>query len=585
MRIYKFILSILLISFVSIQSFGSRVAEIEEYFVAKATNILKTRFPDKPFIVLANIDTGDEKRGRREPADSRRGTKNTRLPYLEIDEEDPEIWDRTDIPLATLINHVKKIQLKIQIDSSLTEAEIKELQENLISQLNLDASTDGIEITKMDWTAPERSRKIWVGVGLSAAFIIFLFGALWFVSRLSVGSLVKGLSKPIAEIGKTTQAFANNALNMVSDKQYSEKSEERDHQNSHSEQLDLGANLLEIRKSALELLSRNRDLLAHPDAEVMDFIERRGSENPAQMGAILAELSDSELKTLFKYGTGVWWFVALAQPQPMAPTALTILNELDRLRLRRHFAEGDGVKTSDEIREASLLFGRLGPELLTQVLTGLPLEKSEAILDRLPRELALAAAKKLYPGQWATLLDNKRKSKPIDLKILEQLEEKARQALPLREEDMIKSFFAELDLVRFLDAASPRDEKDFYMVLPQDSRIRTERKPFYEIFEAPVEVKKLMGSDLSPREWAYALTGCESSETTSLITGFSQRLAFLIKEEVAKIGTEKVDLVKFRNSRRQAVRSYLKNTEIIKTQAPPKEEAAQHEPEAEQKAS
>lgn len=584
MRISKFILSILFISFVSIQSFGSRLAEIEEYFVAKATNILKTRFPDKPFIVLANIDTGDEKKGRREPANNRRDTKNTRLPYLEIDEEDPDIWDRTDIPLGTLINHVKKIQLKIQIDSSLTEPEIKELQENLISQLNLDPSTDGIEITKMDWTAPERAKKVWVGVGLSAAFIVFLFSALWFVSRLSVGSLVKGLSKPIAEIGKTTQAFANNALNMVSDKQYSEKSEDRDHQNSN-DQLDLGANLLEIRKSALELLTRNRDLLANPDAEVMDFIERRGSENPAQMGAILAELNDHELKTLFKYGTGVWWFVALAQPQPMAPTALTILNELDRLRLRRHFAEGDGAKISNEIREASLIFGRLGPELLTQILAGLPLEKCEAILDRLPRELALAAAKKLYPGQWAVLLDNKRKSKPLDIKLLEQLEEKARQALPLREEDMIKSFFAELDLVRFLDSASPRDEKDFYMVLPQDSRIRTERKPFYEIFEAPPEVKKLMGSDLSPREWAYALNGCESSEANLLITGFSQRLAFLIKEESAKIKAEKVDLIKFRSSRRQAVRSYLKNTEIIKTQAPQQEEASQHDPKTEQKAS
>lgn len=549
-------------------SWASRVPEIEEYFVARATNILRTRFPDKPFLVFVKVNTDTENAGRRQPASTkRRGDTSTRLPYLEIDEEEPDIWNRTDIPLGTLINYVRNVKVKIQIDSSVNEEEMKELQAQLVTQLNLAPDVDSIEITKMEWGAAERSEKLRTSVVLGTVAVLLLFGLLYALSRLSIISLVKGLSKPIAEIGKSTQAFANSALNMVTEKQHIERNvSDSESTENEDEKLNLGANLLEIRKGSLELLNRNKDLFANPDAEVLSFIERKGEQNPAQMGAILAELSETELKTLFKYGKGNWWFVALSHPQPMTPAALAILNEIDRLRLRRNFTDRTQMNISDQLRHAGLTFGRMNAEDLVSVLAGIPIEKCEPIIDLLPRDLALAVSKKLFPGQWAALLDSNRRPKPIDIKILETLEKKAHQAFPLRDEKLIKEFFNELDISRYLDSASPRDEKDFYMVLPPDSRIILERFPFYRIFEAQDEVKKIMGPNLLPKEWALAFSDCERSEIESLLLGFNQRQAFLIKEELQKLKNETPEKNKISHARRKAVNSYLNSVDVFNSQ-------------------
>lgn len=539
--------AVLLVSFVA---HASRVGEIEEYFIAKTSGILKSRFPEKPFLVFVKVAVADAKDGRA-VREFTKGDQTTRIPYLDVDEQsDVDFWSRTDIPLGTLINFVQKINVKIQIDSSVRDEEVFDLKNQLIEQLNLKQGVDTLEIAKRDWTSRDRMDRYLNILYMACAITFLVFLILFTISKLSIRSLIQGISKPISEIGKSTQAFANSALNMVSDKQYSEELNGSANLVESSNE-NVGLNLLEIRKSGLDLLIRNRSLLSHPDAELMSFIERKGSENPAQMGAILAELDELELKTLFKYGVGNWWYLALAQPRAMSNAALAILNELDRLRLRRHFCENK--ESSDSHRLFGVALNRLSIDELVDCLQGYDIDVCQPILDLLPKDLTLAVAKRLYPGRWAALLESNKTDFKVDAELLSKIEEKALVKKPLRNESEIKKFFAELDIVKYLDAASLRDEKDFYITLRDDSRIKNERMPFYLIFEGQDEIKKILGPRLSPVDWAHALHGCDDREVMELIKPFNERLQFLIAEEMQKLASHNVDLIKVRTIRRKAV--------------------------------
>ncbi len=569
--------NLLILSVFLFSSFGqaSRVPEVESYLMDKVSSLLRNRFPDKPFTVWVKVDTGkkdsDRKGWKEEKKDS------ARLPYLDFEdsgEVEIDFWDRTDIPIETMIGHLEKISIRITVDSSLLDEELKELQEAIAAQLKLVPGSDIIEITKKDWINKEvnESRRM---IALGAfALMLLLFGCLYWLSRLSVKQLVSGITKPISEIGESTKEFASSALDSAAGITSSGSTSEEDDADERRKGKSLNANLLQIRKNALELLERNRDILLKPDAEVMSFFERHGEDEPGQVGAILTEVDEEVLKTLFKYGKGSWWYVALAQPMPIDEVGLGILSELDRLRIRRHFSKSK-QNESKEVAEVGLVFARLTMDEVQEVFSGISIEKAEGILNILPRTKALAIAKKLFPGQWAVFLDTSKKLKPIDMDLLKKLETKALETAPLREEFEIEAFFRDLDLVRFLDSANTRDEKEFYMVLPKDSRIRSDRTAYFTVFEAPKEVIKLMGPTVDIRDWAYALSAAEPSERDFVYNNLNDRQSFLVKEEVKSLMQSELDPARVRIAKRRVLKAFIRNTNLHAAQVNSKDESDQ----------
>lgn len=549
---------------VSTMAHASRVPEIEQYYIDKVSGLLKTRFPDTPFTVYAQVDVGDRKEVSRKKEIRRGDTTTVQLPYLEVEDsdEDMSVWNRTDIPLGTLIGLLEKVVIKIQIDSSVEETELKELQENIAKQLKLDASADSIEVARVGFNQNEKkAQKLWLVVGMFAA-ILSIAAVFWFLARQSVKALVSGLSQPISEIGKSTQEFANSALNMAADlSQQGSVSDKTSGATTPEEDLSLGSNLIEIRKSALELITRNHEMFKNPDSRFLSFLELQGSENPTQVGAILAELDQESIKTLFKFGWGAWWFTALASPAPLTPTSIRILSEIDRLRLRWHFNDDSQSTAKKKNQEAGLVFGRMNDDELVSVLKDVTLPDAEPILDLLPRSQALSVAKKLYPGQWAKLLENHKSLSIVKPELVEKLMKKAIETKPLRKEDEIQGFFADLDLVKYLEIAPPRDERDFYTVLPKESKIKAERFPFYKVFDAPNDVKKLMGADINAKDWAYILAGCETSDQRSMLEAFPDRLRFMIQECIAELDMTKVDNHRVRSIRKIAIQSCRRHWE------------------------
>ena len=561
MRSLFFILAALI---VALPASASRTTEIEEFYSQKVTEILNTRFPDRPFTVFVTVDTGREELTRLD-ASNRKGKTTTRLPYLEWEQEELDLWDRMDVPIGTLISQLKSVKIDISIDSSLTDADVTELKTNLAKQLKLDERADSISITKMQWLQAEKYRTFsWVALFFALALTLTLTG-FWLLTKLSVRNLVRGLSKPIQEIGQSTQKFANDAISLASDMANgAAATPSRDNKESATTQdteMDFGANLLEIRKNAIELINRNQDLFAQPDSRLMEFLERQGQEDPRTVGSVLAELPETTLHTLFRFGVGQWWFVALSQPGPLTAKSIQILSEADKLRLRRHFSADSSLRKNDDFRRAGVIFSRLRDEELASLFADLPIDIAQSVFELMPRTLALAVAKKMFPGQWAVFLETNKKNKPIDAPLLAHLEKQAQEINPLRTEAQIQVFFQDWDLANYLDLANPRDEKDFYTVLPENSVIRRERTPFFKVVEAPPKLLRVLGPSLTVRDWAQVLYGFEPYDRDKFLTAFTDRLRFQVNDAIKQVDPFNLNQVLIRGLRRQIIKAYQNTVE------------------------
>lgn len=573
----KFI-TIALLFLMAVPVQASRTPEIEQYYIDKVSSLLKTRFPETPFTVFVSVDTGDRNKEISRKKEIRRGeTSSVQLPYLDVADEDVSIWDRTDVSLGTLIGLLDHVSIKVQIDSSVKESELKDLQLNIAKQLKLDANADSIEIARVDYTKAEKqSQKMWILIWTLLGFALFA-GIFWYLSKLGVKQLVKGLAQPISEIGKSTQEFANSALNLAADMAQPPTlgNGPVSVSNIESDHLSHGSNLIEIRKSALELIQRNQEMFKNPDARFLSFLEQQGLENPMQVGAILIELDQESIKTLYKYGSGDWWFVALASPASLTPSSIKILNEIDRLRLRWNFEDTNRANQKSNL-EAGIILSRLNEKEMVSLLKDVSLEEAEPILHLLPRSQFLSVAKKTYPGQWAKFLDGKKQAlTAIKPGLIEKLLKKAVEIKPLRKEEQIQSFFADLDLVKYLDIADPRDERDFYMALPADSKIKTDRVPFYSVFDASQDVKKMLSGEIHAKDWAIVLAGCESNDQRAMLESFPDRLKFLVKEEMEKVDLAKVDSLRIRTIRRSIVQAFVRNNDVVKTKGVDKKNESQ----------
>lgn len=566
MKANIFITGVLLLLFCSTQAFGSRAVEIEEFYQFKVKEVLETRFPNTPFSVFVTVDTGKPEASRR---DMRAQKESTPLPYWSNGEEETlDIWERMDIPLGTLIKQVRSVSVSVRVDATLSDSELDELKENLIKHLKLDAGVDRIEITRMNWSEQERFRNFkWVGGGIALALLL-LIGTAWLFSRVAINKLVKGLSKPIAEIGASTQNFANKALNMASDLGSSGRSKDGNGSavEKPSQDLPTDINLVEIREAALELLDRNRHFFESPDAEFMDFLERKGAQDPVTMGSILAELTQESLKSIFRFGKGSWWYKSIAQPAPLTASSLGLLGQIDRLRVRRHFAKAHSME-SQMFRELALILHRLDDESILNLLKSAPIEKVGPTLSLLPRDHGLRLAKMIYPGQWAIFLESEMpKDWKLDADFLKSLESRALEANPLRDNEEISSFFEDLDLMGFLDTANPRDERDFYQVLPRDSRIVRERFPFYSVLDAEERQLKIISGLFTPHEWAIAIGSCDPSDRRQVLEKFPDRLRFQVIEHFKMKSYAKWDEVEVRAVRRAVTEAYLNENERIQNE-------------------
>lgn len=513
------ILLILITFVVSFNASASRLIEVEDYYSEKASDFIKTRYPRKAFSVYVKVDA-EEKPQVRQPANDQ---KMINLPYFDqVRQQEISFWDRKDVSLGTLISYLKSIFIKVDIDGDFSDEEIQKFKAELFQHLKLSEVYDRVEINRRQWHSgfSLEKNKMLLGVGL--AFLLLLVGTFFAIFQTGVRSLVKGLSQPLSEIGRSAENVANSSGMGVDTSTRSSFQLE----NQRWEEGQLSAEQIENAKVEIHRLSQ---FLSLPSGEVIQKVEELGAQDPFAMGAVLAEMKIEDLNSLVQWSRGDWWRIAITQPTPLSRRSLEFVSELSHLYIRQHLLKAADNKSESE-QKFNRVLARLSVKQFGELLENYKFEQSESVLRSLPQETMIHVAKYLYPGRWAELLEEKSEEKSIDHDLMSEIESKALKICPLKNENELKKYFSDADLLKFLDSSATKDERDVYKALASDSWIKLERTAFFEVFNQSEEVMQQLAVNLPLELWALAITSCDRQECDQLYKFFTAKQKFVLRE-------------------------------------------------------
>lgn len=494
-------------------SWANRVAEVEDYYSERVSKFIQSRFPNQAFTVMTLVDVA-------KPAKSE--SKSTSLPYLEIVDKETDIWSKADVPLSTLVSYVDKVSIKVDLENDLDANELNLLHTQLFEYLKLSSATDKIEIKKMIVPVkPQDKNKQtnwWLlGSAIAAASLFVLF----MLVSWGIRSLVKGLSTPLSEIGKSAQHLANNPIANTT---------------SFQEQKSLGTTAgrsdssYESRRLFKEMFEENKEVFEKPSLEILDFLENEGRQNPASLTALFVEIKKDNLRDLFSFGTGDWWFEALAQPPQITDSSLDVLYRVHQLKIKNQFADGKKWVVDSDLKDFPLILNRLSENQLETILKGYSFSEVAPLLRCLPKSKGMKVCKSLFPGNWAQFLDIPSGKEKISSSMAKQIQTKALQLYPLRDVKSIETFFNQVEIERYLDNSNTWDEREFYKALAPDSSIKQKRQPFYALFDLPPEAFKALVESVSIQDWALVLRDCERQESSKIFDVLTERQRFALRE-------------------------------------------------------
>jgi hypothetical protein len=496
-------------------SWANRVSEVEDYYTERTSKFIQSRFPNQPFTVLAivNIEKPEAKKSQAE-----------NLPYFDIVDKEQDIWSKSDVPLSTLISYVDKVAIKVDLETDMEANELNALHNQLFEFLKLSTASDKIEIRKIApkpiVPGPIQEAVNWwkfilgmVGAGLIGLFILM---------QWSVRSLIKGLSTPISEIGKSTQSLASQNFSAAAAPKRAMALSNSTSDSSY-----------ESRRLYKEVFEETQDLFERPSIDLMDFLEEQGSLNPVSMTALFAEMKKEKLKELFAFGVGDWWFSALATAPQVTDESLEVIHKLHRLKIKNQMVTTPSLADA-ETKDFALILNRLNEEELETVLRAYPYQTAAPILHLLPVNKSMRVCKKLFPGNWAQFIEPQATKPKISASTLKQVQQKSLELKPLRDTDSIDTFFNESELEKYLDSANTWDEREFYKALSPQSPIHQKRTPFFKFFDLSPEQFNRTLQEIPVQDLSLILPDCERVEGHKIFESLTDRQRFRLREIFAQ---------------------------------------------------
>ncbi len=516
---------LLLILTLPLSAMANRVSEVEDYYTERISKFLQSRFPHQPFtvIVIVDVDKVDAKKAKAE-----------NLPYFDIVEKEQDIWNKSDVPLSTLISYVDKVAIKVDLETDMDANELNSLHNQLFEYLKLSTSSDKIEVNKIKpkpmLQAPGSSVSWWVygAIGL-ISFLSLLSLLQW-----SVRSLVKGLSTPLSELGKATQNLSS--PNLGAGLSPAETSLPMSgHRNDSS---------YESRRMFKELFEENKDLFERPTIEVMEFLEEEGAHNPMALTSLFAEIKKDKLKEFFAYGTGQWWYRTLSTAPQITNDSLDVLFKLHKLKIKNQLTSPTQTVVDAEMKDFAVILNRLNESQIESLLKPFPFQTAIPILHLLPKSKAMKVCKNLFPGSWAQFIDPNQPKGKISNQQVKQIQQKALELLPLRNTQSLEAFFSDIEIEKYLDVANTWDEREFYKALTDNSNIKKVRTPFYKLFDLTTEDFNSLLQQIPVHDLVYILPDCERAEGNRIFEQLTERQRFRLRELMKRASAEKIPFEK-----------------------------------------
>ncbi len=502
-----------LFAIVSFSAHADRVAEVEDYYTERTSKFIQSRFPSQAFTVIVLVEA-QRSQNKKEKAEN--------LPYFDAVEKEHDVWNKAEVPLSTLISFVDKVSIKVELESAMEEKEVQILQAQLFDYLKLSTASDKIEIIKIPLRPSNQVKQeapaptnwwLWAGFAIALMSLFFAF------MQWSVRSLIKGLSQPLADLNKSSQTLATHGFN---------SRESSPTTSSWSGTQNSSDSSYESRKMFKELFTETKILFENPTLELMEFLEEEGQRNPAAMSVVFAELDKESLKDLYAYGTGDWWYYALATPPQVSPAAIDVIFKIHKLKIKNELSTS--VPMDADLKDFSIVLNRLNDEELAQVLKPSGYMPSSFVLQLLAKNKAMRICKNIYPGNWAQFVDPLSPKGKMNSQQMKELKKEALKVRPLREMKAVDAFFSEIEIEKYLDMASTWDEREYYKVLKEDSRTKKSRVPFFNLFEISKEAFGEILQEISLDEIALIYGDCEIKECARFYEQLTERQRFRLKE-------------------------------------------------------
>lgn len=493
-----------------------RVVQLEDNLKDAASSYVRGRFPGVPFMVTVRIDPLRRETGRSYSAEK------TSLPFFdsEEDEEIKDEWDNPQIPLAALINRVRRIQMTILMPSKVRETEITELKEGLFSALHLTPARDEIQFDRKDWAVQEIP---WIGIYLGVATLMLLLLGLLLINRTSANRIARALTD--LKTQNTNQAAGPPSAPMSFG-----DSDLKSPSGSSSQELKFNDPL-----KMKDLASRNIEILikdpAFPNHRDIFIMDKFGHEHPEKLGAILGEFSGEMQKRLFSYAADFHWIEALNEPAFLDFDCLEVFQALTQ-----------NTRRVDEIEwsQTVLSVWRLN-ENRTAFLKELPKDEAFALLAEMPKAIAVSEARKAFPGSWASILDPDFKAKPIAKARANEIRAKAVATNPLYEIELVSRYRADRELLEYLKIADFNEERDIYGAAPASSLIHTLRAPFFVVLDQDSEMIRWFVPLISVDQWAFALFNMPKSERSKIDQHLTEKQRYILIERFKKMDAQPPD--------------------------------------------
>lgn len=511
-----------------------RVSELEQSLSNQASSYLGSRFPGMPFLVSVKIDPlfRNERVG---------GVPSEQLPYFDLSSEETiDEWDDRSKSLLELEKRVKKIVVNILVPNTLPETEATEIREFLVNFLHLNPARDEVHLNRRNWNGFNIN---WMQVALFGLGILsFLSGLLW-INRMSTNRIAKALEDSARKSSPPppTVSSADTAGSSESGK------------NSGDFQMHDPVKLKDLAVRAIDLLCNSPAFPSHQDMYELNDL---GAKSPGDLGALLVEFPAQVLAKLVSYSSDENWLKALNEPGVLDFESLNILR-----KLLRNPHEDSGKAWSEMV----ISVWRLPKTERINFLKGLDQKEAISILRSLPKSMALSSARQLYPGGWAQVLEAAEDTKTMGGPKLKQLTETAQRLKPLRNLSEVIKYREDQELMRHLLGTDPYEERDIYQVLPSDSRIVTERPPFFRVLDAEEEIRRTLANSFGVEDWARALADVKPTDKQRIESFFSEKQKFLYAEAQRKVDLSQREQQEQVGRLRRKMATYLAKLEKTKS--------------------
>ncbi|MBS1958107.1 MAG: hypothetical protein JST80_01415 [Bdellovibrionales bacterium] len=520
-----------------------RVAELEDSLRGQASEYLRSRFPDQPFLVSVSVDPI-----RRQTGKNNTDSDGEQLPYFEAaDNEITDEWDDPNASLHQLQLRTTKIAMEISLSENVSDGERAEVRDSLYQSLHLIPARDEIKVETRKWSST-RSYTYYFITGV--AIILFFLIGFSIVQRYGYKRISQALSNiQLHNSGSGGGGAVAAPVTVPS-------------ANSSDDRTIFGgsgmefSDLVKAREFMVTLVSLSEKTSVFPTLNTMVYFDSLGKQNPAALGALLMELPANLQKKIFSYGADQHWYESMLQPGHFRMESVELFQMAVREATFAHEAH---------VEEMLIRVWRMRGELDT-FLRGLDREVALSILSLFPKDEAIKYARKAFPGGWADLLDPDYKATKFTPALSKEIGEKAEKMRPLLDFSKLSHYRQLSELMKFLQTASPDEEKEVYLISKSNSMLHQSRAPFYPILDASDDKLDGFVQSFNPQQWTLALFNVDRGRRKKILDAMQEKQRFLFIERLKQLDQNHPDPVQVGQMREliaQKFKEHLSNTDRL----------------------